>query len=136
MFSNNIRSSNTYYIYSLTVQGENGGFEIFFSGRWDYAKWPENGYKPISSMTSYFLTVPSLCVCIDLARFLVEQIHRKHVPTPSTSKSKRVVAIVHNLVLITLNYNITVRAHHIPIKQNSNANCISLSQWKKYQQLA
>lgn len=46
------------------------------------------------------------------------------------------MAIVRELVLVTLKCNITVRAQHIPSKQNSIADCISRSQWKKFQQLA
>lgn len=68
--------------------------------------------------------------------FHVDNMAVVQVLNNSTSKSTRVMLIVRELVLITLQYNITIKAQHIPTKKNTIADCISRSQWKKFRQLA
>lgn len=134
------------YSYSQTVQGgRTGVLEFFFSGSWAHAKWPEKRLQTDLIYDMTFLELFPVYVAIltwhsSLSNkrllFHIDNMAVVHVLNNSTSKSKRVMAIIRELVLITLKCNITVRAQHIPTKQNSIADSISRSQWKKFQHLA
>lgn len=146
VISNNIWSSDTFLqLFTDSAGGENGSFGIFFSGSWAHAKWPEKWLQTDVIYDMTFLELFPVYVAILTWRnslsnkrilFHIDNMAVVHVLNNSTSKSKRVMAIVRELVLVTLKCNITVRAQHIPSKQNSIADCISRSQWKKFQQLA
>ena len=52
-----------------------------------------------------------------------------------SSKSIRVMSLVRVLVLSTLNYNIMIKAEHIPGKINKIANSLSRSDWQLFRSL-
>lgn len=68
--------------------------------------------------------------------FHIDNMAVVHILNNPTSKSKRVMHLVRKIVLITLKYNITVKAQYIPTKLNKIADCISRSQWTKFRRLA
>ncbi|XP_061191730.1 uncharacterized protein LOC133199966 [Saccostrea echinata] len=146
VISNNIWTSDTFLqLFTDSAGGQNGGFGIFFSGSWAYSKWPQDWVQSeiIRGMTFLELFPVYVAVLIwheSLANmrilFHIDNMAVVQVLNNSTSKSNKVMKIVRELVLITLQYNITIKAQHIPTKQNSIADCISRSQWTKFHQLA
>ena len=52
-----------------------------------------------------------------------------------SSKSNRVMTLVRNLVSLSLQYNIMLKAEHIPGKINSIADALSRSDWQRFKTL-
>lgn len=132
--------------YSQTVQGgTNGGFGIFFSGRWAYSKWPAHWATSDLIRDMTFLELFPVYVAILLWHtllsnqriiFHIDNMAVVQVVNSTTSKSCRVMNIVRKLVLLLLQNNITIKAKHIPSKLNNIADSLSRSQWGKFHSLA
>lgn len=145
VISNNILSSDKYLQLITDSAGGDWGFRNLFSGSWAHAKWPEKWLQTDLIYDMTFLALFPVYVAIltwqySLSNkrilFHIDNMAVLLVLKNSTSKSKGVMAIGRELVLITLKNNNFVRTQHIPTKQNSVADCISRSLWKKCQQLA
>lgn len=136
----------TVYNYSQIVQGGfNGGFGIFFAGRWAHSKWPTHWMfsDVICDMT--FLELFPVYISLLLWHpwlsnkhilYHIDNMAVVQVLNTLTSKSTRLMNIVRKLFLLTLQHNITIKAQHIPTKLNKIADSISRSQWGKFCNLA
>lgn len=138
-------SDSNLQLFTDSAGGFNGGFGIFFAGRWAHSKWPTHWVfsDVIRDMT--FLELFPVYVSLLLWHpwlsnkrilFHIDNMAVVQVLNTLTSKSTRVMNIVRKLVLLTLQHNITIKAQHIPTKLNKIADSISRSQWGKFRNLA
>lgn len=135
-------SESCLQLFIDSAGGQNGGSGIFFSGSLTYSQWPVEWVQSelIRDITFLELFPVILTWHNSLANkrilFHIDNMAVVQFLNNSTSKSNKVMNIVRELVLITLQCNITIKAKYIPSKQNSIADCISRSQWTKFHQLA
>lgn len=100
--------------------------------RWVFDKTQAPWAVEASSWGSVALSTDEL----DRGPGLPERWVAKHYSTRHRREVGLDVISTRVCTFLTLKCNITVRAQHIPTKQNSIADSISRSQWKKFQQLA
>lgn len=116
------------------------GYGAVFGRKWFYGSWPKSWSSLNITFLEFFPIVialhiwgPSMankCVCFvtDNAA-LVEVINRQ------TSKHKRIMLLVRNLVLTSLKHNILFRARHIAGIHNSRADLLSRLQVSQFKQI-
>ncbi|XP_062599327.1 uncharacterized protein LOC134260800 [Saccostrea cucullata] len=137
--------SHTVQLFTDSAGGERGGFGIYFGGKWAGGQWPQHWGSVGILRDMTFLELFPVLVALTLYNkdlqntrllFHIDNMSVVHIINNSTSKSDRVMNIVRKLVLITLQYNIQIKASKIPTKANSIADAISRSQWARFRHLA
>lgn len=69
-------------------------------------------------------------------QFLTDNMALVSIINSQSSRSKRIMSLLRELVLLLMQFNITFKAKHIPGIDNSVADAISRKQWEKFRQLA
>jgi hypothetical protein len=113
-------------------------FSIYFHGKWAQGCWPkewaDNGILADITFLELFPVVISVHIWgIHLKNkrimFNVDNQAVVAIINKKSSKSNRVMTLVRNLVLLSLQYNIMLKAEHIPSKINSIADALSRSEF-------
>lgn len=137
-------SDTTLQFFTDSAGGPNGGFGVYFAGSWAHSKWPADWAQSGVVRDMTFLELFPVYVALSLwcdrlsnkrILFHIDNMAVVQILNISTSKSPRVMGIVRKLILITLQYNITIKAQYIPSKHNSVADSISRSQWGRFRKL-
>ena len=137
--------SDSLNLYTDSSGAAELGCGCFLDGKWSFFPWPENWNSPdIMSDMSFLEMVPVL-----LAIYLWgKQFRNKKiilridneglvkVLNKQSSKSKRLMQLVRQFVLMSMSLGIVFRAMHIPGMANSTADSISHKQWDRFRQLA
>lgn len=71
-----------------------------------------------------------------IIQFLTDNMALVSIINSQSSRSKRIMSLLRELVLLLMQFNITFKAKHIPGIDNSVADAISRRQWEKFRQLA
>ena len=136
-------SNETIQLFTDSAGGPNGGFGIYFNGKWSHGRWPASWAHLTTDMT--LLEFFPVVVALNLwgaeftnkkILFHIDNLAVVHVINSQTTKSDKVLKLLRKLILICLTLNIQIKAEHIFSKLNTIADCLSRSQWGKFRLLA
>lgn len=125
--------------------GKNGGFGIYFGGRWAHGTWPHSWFLHGLTRDMTLLEIFPVLVTITIWHqslqntrilFHIDNTAVVHVLNTLTSKSDKVMYVVRKLVLLLLRHNIQIKATYIHTKANCIADALSRSQWARFRSLA
>lgn len=120
------------------------GFGIVFENRWAQATWPESWKLDATLKDITFLELFPVVVAIEIwgqdlrNKKILFHVDNESVVTiinKKSSKSTRVMTLVRKLVLSCLQFNILLKAEHIPGRNNSLADSLSRSNFQKFRSL-
>lgn len=132
-------------LFTDSAGGEFRGFGIHFAGKWAYSQWPQDWFMSGVTRNMTVLELFPVIVAIQIWKmqfsnskilFYIDNMSVVNVVNTVTSRSLRVIKLVRKLVLTCLEFNILIKAKHIPSKSNSIADAISRSQWGKFRLMA
>jgi hypothetical protein len=144
MLDNVWTSNETICLFTDSAGGRDKGFGIYFQGKWAQGCWPkewaDNGILADITFLELFPVVISVHIWgIHLKNkriiFNVDNQAVVAIINKKSSKSNRVMTLVRNLVSLSLQYNIMLKAEHIPGKINSIADALSRSDWQRFKTL-
>jgi hypothetical protein len=144
MLDNVWTSNETICLLTDSAGGRDKGFGIYVQGKWAQGCWPkewaDNGILADITFLELFLVVISVHIWgIHLKNkriiFNVDNQAVVAIINKKSSKSNRVMTLVRNLVLLSLQYNIMLKAEHIPGKINNIADALSRSDWQRFKTL-
>lgn len=120
------------------------GCGVIFGSSWSYLCWPEEWNTVMRNDITFLEFVP-----IVLGFYLwsdkfqnkklilhVDNLALVEILNQKTSKNKRVMTFMRELVLLSLKFNIQIKAVHISGYRNEIADSISRLQWRRFRQLA
>lgn len=137
--------NDTLELYTDSAGGVGRGFGIFFRGHWAHGKWPETWFDTSLLKNIAFLelfpVVTALVIwghCLENKKILFHIDNQAVVSilNKKTSRDPSIMFLLRRLVLLTLTYNILLKAEHISGSVNSIADAISRCQWQKFRKLA
>lgn len=132
-------------LYTDSAGGQEKGFGVYFQGSWAYGSWPtawsNKGLLKDITFLELFPIYVSICLWGSKMRNQKVLFHCDNaavvtIINKKSSKSQSVMTIIRPLVLLTLNYNLNIRAEHIPGKYNVIADSISRQQWARFRRSA
>ena len=138
-------SNEAIELFTDSSGGSERGFGIYFKGKWAQSCWPSDWEKMGILQDITFLELFPVVVAMHLwghqlqNKKLMFNIDNKAVVTivnKKSSKSPRVMNLVRKLVLITLKYNILLKAQHISGSLNKIADSLSRCNWQLFRELA
>ena len=119
-----------------------GSYEAgaFFQNHWSYISWPPSWESSVLKAITFLEIVPIvLAIHIWSSQFTAKKIilHTDNqalvqIINTNTSKSRRVMSLIHPLVLMCLRHNIQVKSSHIPGHFNEISDSISRFQWARF----
>ena len=132
-------------LFTDSAGGSKRGFGIYFNGKWTQGCWPSIWDKTGILRDITFLELFPVVVSLHLWGTLLKNkklffnIDNQAVVTilnKKSSKSDRVMCLVRKLVLLSLQYNILIKARHIPGKLNTIADSLSRCDFQRFRELA
>lgn len=136
--------SDQLQLFSDSAGGKEKGFGIYFRGRWAQANWP-NSWVSKGLMTDItFLELFPVVVAINIwgqllkNKRIIFRIDNMAVVTiigKKSSKSPRVMSLVRKLVFSCLEFNILLKAEHIPSRLNAITDSLSRNDFQKFRRL-
>ena len=137
-------SNETLELFTDSSGGQNRGFGIYFQGKWAHKCWPKlweemDILKDITFL-ELFPVVVALCIWGEQLKnkkiiFNIDNQSVVHIINKKSSKSVRVMSLVRQLVLSTLQYNIMIKALHISGISNKIADSLSRCDWQRFRNL-
>lgn len=137
--------SQSIQLFTDSAGGKNGGFGIYFGGRWAHGTWPHSWFLHGLTRDMTLLEIFPVLVTITIWHqslqntrilFHIDNTAVVHVLNTLTSKSDKVMYVVRKLVLLLLRHNIQIKATYIHTKANCIADALSRSQWARFRSLA
>lgn len=115
------------------------GCGCYFQGRWSFFRWPATWHSSIFVDITYLELVPIiLAFCLWAKELLNKKIILRsdnnalvQIINKKSSKNANVMHLIRYLVLLSLEYNIQVKAVHVAGKQNTICDAISRLQWDR-----
>jgi len=138
-------SNDALEIFTDSAGGKEMGLGIYFQGRWAFSQWPKKWFDMGLLRNITFLELFPVVVALTMwgeqlqnkkLLFYIDNEAVVMVINKKSSKCPMVMLLVRKLVLITLKYNIVIKAEHIPGKTNLIADAISRCQWARFRNLA
>lgn len=136
--------SSTIQLYTDSAGSPELGCGCFLNGEWSFFQWPEQWHsEQIMKDITFLETVPvvlALCLRGNQLQFMkvLLRIDNEALVTlinKQTSKSKRLMQLVREFVLIVVVFGIIVRSLHITTHSNSVADSFSRKQWRRFREL-
>ncbi|MBV2113348.1 MAG: hypothetical protein KUF82_20545 [Candidatus Thiodiazotropha sp. (ex Ctena orbiculata)] len=138
-------SSATLGLQTDSAGGAALGCGAYFQGDWVFLKWPLDWEKTGILLDITFLEmVPiALAVCLWKDRFVTKRILFAsdnmavvHILNSKSAKSERVMSLVRQIVLWSLQYDFIINSSHVKGCENQLSDAISRMQWAKFKALA
>lgn len=139
-------SSDVLELFTDSTGNAELGCGAYFQGRWAFFEWPPKWHSSDIIRDMTFLELVPLVLAIRLwgqdleckkVLFFIDNYSALvSIVNKQTSKSKRVMKVVTELVLMLMQYNCIFKAKHIESSNNCIADSISRKQWGKFRQLA
>jgi len=115
------------------------GCGCYLSGKWTFFQWPPHwANSKVTRNITFLEMVPVLLAillwCTDIRNRVLLHIDNSalvSVINNQISKSKRVMHLIRQFVLVCMRENIIFKAVHLSSKENFIADCISRKQWNK-----
>ena len=139
------RSNADFTLYTDSAGSQGLGFGIFFQGKWACAAWPDSWFvKNIASDITVLELFPILVAITLWGAILVNRKVLFHcdnqavvaIINTQTSKSNNVMILLRSLILKCLQFNIVLKAEHIPGSENALTDALSRFQIGKFRRLA
>lgn len=136
-------SSDVLELFTDSTGNAELGYGAYFQGRWTFFEWPPKWHSSdiIRDMTFLELVLMVLAFRLwgqDLeckkVLFFIDNIALVSIVNKQTSKSKRVMKLVRELVFMLMQYDCIFKAKHIESSNNWIADSISRKQWGKFRQ--
>lgn len=125
--------------------GSELGCGVYFEGKWAYLKWPSSwAHSDILKDITFLELIPiALAIflwkerfrCMRL-KFACDNMALVHIINAKTAKSERVMHLVRQIVLWSLQYDFHINAFHVFTHENKIADCISRLQWDNFKAVA
>ncbi|XP_052695666.1 uncharacterized protein LOC128174070 [Crassostrea angulata] len=138
-------SSDVLELFTDSTGNAELGCGAYFQGRWAFFEWAPKWHSSDIIRDMTFLELVPLVLAIRLwgqdleckkDLFFIDNSALVSIVNKQTSKSKRVMKLVRELVLMLMQYNCIFKAKHIESSNNCIADSISRNQWGKFRQLA
>ena len=132
-------------LFTDSAGGEDMGFGIYFKGHWAHGDWPDSWKQSDILRNITFLELFPVVTAVYMWRedlknkkvlFHIDNQAVVHIINKKSAKDTYVMKLLRRLVLLTLQFNILLKAEHIEGSLNSIADAISRSQWKRFRDLA
>lgn len=145
MLSNDWSPNSDLQLFTDGAGNPRFGCGVYFKGAWTCLKWPETWVNTdILSDITYLEMVPialacylwkdcfsSLKICFNCDnRAVVDILNAK------SSKSERVMSLVRQIVMWSMQFSFNIKAVHVPGVENKIADSISRLQWETFRRLA
>lgn len=126
--------SQSIQLFTYSAGGKNGGFGIYFGGKWAHGAWPHSWFlngltrdRTLFEFLSVLVTITIWHQSLQNTRVLFHIVNTAvvHVLNTLTSKSDKL-----------LKHNIQIKATYIHTKANCIADALSRSQWARFRSLA
>lgn len=138
-------NSRVLQLYTDSAGSIGLGCGCFFQNSWMYFEWPldwEN--EAVMRDITFLELVPIVLSVMTWARhfsskkiqFYTDNIALVSIINTQSSRSKRIMSLLRELVLMLMQFNITFKAKHIPGIDNSVSDAISRKQWERFHRLA
>jgi hypothetical protein len=110
-------------LFSDSAGGNEKGFGVYFNGKWAQASWPQSWIQTGIMTDITFLELFPVVVAVSIwgshlaNKRILFRIDNQAVVTiinKKSSKSSRVMFLVRKLVFVCLDFNILLKAQHIP----------------------
>lgn len=144
MLDNFWTSNESIQLFTDSAGGKNRGIGIYFQGKFAHGRWPsewaENGILTDITFLELFPVFIAVCIWGAILRnkkimFNIDNLSVVHIINKKSSKSPRVMAVLRRLVLATLQFNILIKAQHIPGKVNKIADALSRCDLQRFRNL-
>jgi len=132
--------SETLKLFTDSAGTADLGCGCYLSGKWSFFQWPSHWGKCAAIRDITFLEMVPVLLAVTLWRHDLKNrrvlLHIDNsalvaVINNQTSKSKRVMRLVRQFVLVCMRNNIIFKAVHLSSKENFIADLISRKQWNK-----
>ena len=138
-------SNDDLQLYSDSAGGEGFGFGIYFGGKWACSQWPENWHT--LGMTKDITLLEVFPIFVALKVWGQQLKNRRlcfncdnqavvHTLNSMTSKNDRVMVILRMITLLCLEFNLLIKARHVPGANNGICDSISRFQMDRFRKLA
>lgn len=138
-------TSQTLQLYTDSAGGPQMGAACYLRGKWSFFQWPIywDGTEYLHDLT--FLELVPVLLAFTLWK---EELGNKKVLmwidnealvaviNKQSSKSKRVMFLLRELILLSMQFNIIFKAQHISSVNNGICDAISRKQWSRFRTLA
>jgi hypothetical protein len=145
MLENEWLSNSDLQLFTDSAGNSQFGCGVYFMGAWAFLKWPEAWmHSEVLSDITYLEMVPialacylwkerfcSLKICFNCDNMAVVQILNS-----KSSKSERVMSLVRQIVMWSMQFSFHIKAVHVPGVNNKLVDSISRMQWETFRQLA
>lgn len=137
-------SNDAIQLYTDSAGGKNRGIGIYFQGRYIHEVWPSDWADLGILKDITFLEIFPVFVVLHIwgpelknkkIMFNIDNMSVVHIINKKSSKSERVMALLRRLVLLTLQYNLLIKAQHIPGKVNQIADSLSRGDFQRFRNL-
>ena len=145
MLDSDWTSSSQLQLQTDSAGGSCLGCGAYFQGDWAFLRWPESwNDSDILRDISFLELVPvALAVCLWKDRFIGKRILFEsdnmavmHFLNTKSGKSERVMSLVRQIVLWSLQFNFIINSSHVRGFENQLTDAISRMQWDKFRALA
>ena len=137
--------SNQLQLQTDSAGGASLGCGAYFKGNWVFLRWPESwqGSDILRDITFLELVPIALAVCLWKENFIGKRILFQsdnmavtHILNAKTSKSERVMTLVRQIVLWSLQFDFMINSSHLKGSDNQLIDAVSRMQWDKFRTLA
>lgn len=137
--------SDCLQLYTDSAGSAELGCGCYYDGKWAFYKWPQAWYGTKVFLDITFLEmIPVLLAVVLWGNFMSNKRILMHIDNEAlvsvlnkqSSKSKRLMKLVREFVLISMKLNIIFKAVHVSSKSNGIADAISRMQWDRLKRLA
>lgn len=145
MLENEWLDNGTLQLFTDSAGSAQYGCGVYFKGAWAFLQWPEAWINSdILSDITYLEMVPVALACYLWKdklcslkiRFNCDNMAVVEILNSKSSKSERVMSIVCEIVMGSLQFSFHIKAVHVPGVNNKLVDSISRMQWETFGQLA
>ncbi|XP_053402664.1 uncharacterized protein LOC128557986 [Mercenaria mercenaria] len=137
--------SGSLQLFTDSAGSSHLGCGCFYSNEWSFFAWPKNWWCEEIMADITFLEMVPVILALSLwgkqlqynkVLLRIDNEALVGVINKQTSKSKRLMQLVRQFVLLAMEYGIVFKALHISTHLNSIADSISRKQWDRFRNLA